>query len=250
LSTLDDHLSGLPGHAPVGPRQAGLDSQVGEAAASIEHLPSDTLTERRTGSASALIWEVAQTVLLTIAIFIGVRMVVQNFRVEGASMDPTLRSGQFILANKAEYWRADGTPIEQLVPATRATSPLHYVFGGPTRGDIIVFVPPGQNDKDYIKRVIGLPGDEIRISQGRVSVNGEQLDEPYILHRAGYDMPATRVPADSYFVLGDNRPNSSDSHLGWFVPADRILGRAWVSYWPPDLWGMVPRVAYANVSER
>ena len=117
-------------------------------------------------------------------------------------MDPTLKSGQFILANKAEYWRLDGTPLQFLFAPSFTNSSLRYVFGGPTRGDIVVFLPPGQNDKDYIKRVIGLPGDEVRISQGRVFVNGRQLAEPYVANRSPSDMDARRVPGRFVFRPG------------------------------------------------
>jgi len=197
----------------------------------------------------ALVWEVAQTVLLTVAIFLSVRLVVQNFRVEGASMDPTLRSGQFLLINKVTYARVDSTPLEQLVPSKKSPSMAHYVFGGPSRGDIIVFRSPGSADKDFIKRLIGLPGETVKIQDGRVFINGIELDEPYVTHHATYDLDSKKIPSDSYFVLGDNRPNSSDSHLGWFVPADSIIGRSWVSYWPPNLWGVIQPAAYANVDQ-
>ena len=185
----------------------------------------------------ALIWEVAQTVLLTVAIFLSVRLVVQNFRVEGASMDPTLHSGQFLLINKVTYTRVDGTPLEQVVPTKKSPSAAHYVFGGPSRGDIIVFRSPGSADKDFIKRVIGLPGETVKIQDGRVFINGIELDEPYVTHHATYDLDSQKVPSDSYFVLGDNRPNSSDSHVWGFVPADNLVGKAWFAYWPPGDWG-------------
>ncbi|MDP8921619.1 MAG: signal peptidase I [Chloroflexota bacterium] len=202
--------------------------------------------ESRGDSARALTWEIIQTVLLTIVIFLAVRSVVQNFRVEGASMDPTLRTGQYLLINKVLYARADGTPLEWAVQDRTPNDAPNFVFGGPERGDIIVFRAPGQSDKDFIKRVIGLPGESVRIEDGRVFINGKPLDEPYITHRATYDLDQKVVPPGSYFVLGDNRPNSSDSHLGWFVPANNIIGKAWVSYWPPTRWGVMPAQAYAE----
>jgi signal peptidase I len=196
------------------------------------------------------VWEVVQTILLTVAIFLAVRLVIQNFRVEGASMDPNFHSGQFILANRLIYARIDGTPLERFVssdqPGKSRGAPL-YVFHGPQRGDVIVFISPGSNDKDFIKRVIGLPGETVKITDGRVFVNGQELDEPYVYHRAHYDMEAKRVPSDSYFVLGDNRPNSSDSHVFGAITADSIIGQAWISYWPPDYWGMIDSANYANV---
>ncbi|MGE3270244.1 MAG: signal peptidase I [Chloroflexota bacterium] len=203
-------------------------------------------SESRGDSARSLVWEIVQTVLLTIAIFLAVRSVVQNFRVEGASMDPTLHTGQYLLINKVLYARADGTLLANLVPDRTPQDTPNFIFGGPTRGDVIVFLSPGQTDKDFIKRVIGLPGETVRIVNGQVFVNGKPLDEPYITHRATYDLEAKVVPPGQYFVLGDNRPNSSDSHLGWFVPANNLIGKAWVSYWPPTDWGVMSAAAYQD----
>ena len=215
----------------------------------------DTRVDERRRSRSgqsmrSLAWELLQTVLLTVVIFFSVRAVVQNFRVEGASMEPTLQTGQYLLINKAAYFRVEeASPLARVVPGTEQGS-TRYVFGGPERGDIVVFEAPTQQGKDFIKRVIGLPGDMVQVKSGKVYVNGQLLDEPYLEFHATYNFPISgqpvRVPDDSYFVLGDNRPNSSDSHLGWFVPVDNLIGKAWVSYWPPAHWGVMPHAAYAN----
>jgi signal peptidase I len=194
----------------------------------------------RVGSARAsraIAREVAQTALLIVLLFVGVRGLVQNFRVEGPSMLPTLTSGQFLWVNKAAYFQLEH----------------HFVFGGPQRGDIAVLVPPGeQEDFDLIKRVIGLPGDKLLIERGQVWINGQPLDEPYIQFRAPYNFPAAgqpiTIPDGQYFVLGDNRANSRDSHLGWLVPSENLVGRAWLSYWPPAAWGVMPSVAYAGLT--
>ena len=175
--------------------------------------------------------EVAQTALLVVLMFIGVRVVVQNFRVEGPSMQPTLTTGEFLWVNKAAYLRLNG----------------QYVLGGPKRGDIVVLRSPDTSeDVDLIKRIIGMPGDQLRIEHGEVFINGQSLDEPYIRFQASYNYAEASVPADQYFVLGDNRPNSRDSHFGWFVPAQNLVGRAWLSYWPPADWGLTPGAAYAT----
>lgn len=102
-----------------------------------------------------------------------------------------------------------------------------------------MFEAPGGTDRDFIKRVIGLPGEEVKIVHGKVYINGQPLNEPYLVHLATYDLEPRRVPEGNYFVLGDNRPNSSDSHLGWYVPVSSIIGKAWFSYWPPATWGPV-----------
>jgi signal peptidase I len=176
--------------------------------------------------------ELLQTFALMVALFIGIRGLVQNFRVEGPSMQPTLTSGQYLWVNKAAYLELDG----------------HFVLGGPQRGDIAV-LRPANEDVDLIKRVIGLPGDRVMIRNGDVFINDQPLDEPYIHFSAGYSYPIDGkplvVPPAQYFVLGDNRANSRDSHLGWFVPAENLVGRAWLTYWPPASWGLMPSVAYA-----
>jgi signal peptidase I len=179
--------------------------------------------------------ELLQTGLLMVLLFLSVRVVLQNFRVEGPSMQPTLTTGEFLWVNKAAYFRWNG----------------QYPLGGPTRGDIAVLRSPEPGDDvDLIKRIIGLPGDRLLVKHGEVFINGQTLEEPYIHFQASYDYPASgedvTVPAGQYFVLGDNRANSRDSHFGWFVPADNLVGRAWLSYWPPADWGITPAVAYAT----
>ena len=176
-----------------------------------------------------------QTAVLVVLMFLSVRIIMQNFRVEGPSMQPTLSTGEFLWVNKAAYFRWNG----------------QYVLGGPQRGDIAVLRSPDTGeDLDLIKRIIGLPGDHVRIQRGEVYVNDQLLDEPYIRFQATYNFPSDGgqaiVPSGQYLVLGDNRPNSRDSHFGWFVPADNLIGRAWLSYWPPAAWGVMPGVAYAT----
>ena len=123
-------------------------------------------------------------------------------------MRPTLQPGEFLLVNR-----------------------VAYKLGKPSIGDIVVFHAPGVSELDYIKRVIALPGDSVRISDGIVYVNEQPLYEPYIADQPNYTGEWV-VPSDEYFVLGDNRNNSSDSHLWGFVPKDDIVGRALLIYWP------------------
>jgi len=129
--------------------------------------------------------------------------------VEGQSMLPSLWPGQLIVVNRLAYSN------------TRHT--------GPGRGDMVVFRHRAPGYSDYlIKRVIAIPGDLVQIQTGQVVVNGERLDEPYVLATDDYTYPigggGLRVPEDAYFVLGDNRPASADSHLGWFVSSEDLLG--------------------------
>jgi signal peptidase I len=200
------------------------------------------------GSVRPLLVEILQTVLLTLVIFMGVRGVVQNFKVDGASMEPTLHSGQYLLINKVSYFRLDSLPeaVTERLGVQAAGEEPAYLFGGPERGDIIVFRFPGRPERDFIKRVIGVPGDVIEIDRGRVYVNGDMLQEEYIRTQPTYSVPTQTVPAGQYFVLGDNRPNSSDSHIWGYVPADNVIGKAWVSYWPPEQWGIVAESGIAS----
>ena len=190
-----------------------------------------------------LAWELLQTIVLTLAIFLGVRSVVQNFRVEGASMEPTLETAQYLLISKASYFHVEGTPLDRFLPTTHQGS-TDYLFGGPQRGDVVVFKAPTQPDKDFIKRIIGLPGDTVLIKNGQVIVNGAPLDEAYIHYPATYTYPfdgqPKQIPDGNYFVLGDNRPNSSDSHLGWVVPGRQPDRQSVDPYWPPTDWGIMP----------
>ncbi len=188
--------------------------------------------------------DVLETLLLTVLIFLIVRSVVQNFKVEGRSMEPTLHNGQYLLINKATYWRLDGSILSKLNPGAEASNGSanqgsHYLFSPPQRGDIIVFRYPKDTSRDFIKRVIGVPGDVVEIRNGLVYVNGQALDERYIAAPPNYPMAPERVPPGNFFVLGDNRNNSSDSHVWGLVPESDIIGKAWFSYWPVDSWGVV-----------
>jgi signal peptidase I len=170
---------------------------------------------------SHLLREIVETVLLTAAIFLLVNAATGRFRIEGNSMEPNLHDGEYVLIDK-----------------------ISYLLHPPERGDVVVFVPPN-NERDYIKRVIGLPGDTVEIKGGQVYVNGIALDEPYLQNLTRADMPARIVEEGRYFVMGDNRNNSSDSRSFGSITPQSIVGRAWLVYWPPSDWGTVPHHTYA-----
>ncbi len=113
----------------------------------------------------------------------------------------------------------------------------------PDRGDIVVFHFPIDPDQDFIKRVIGLPGDDIEIDSGEVRVNDEVLIEPYIASAPSY-VGAWHVPDNQIFVLGDNRNNSSDSHVWGVVPRENLIGKAIMIYWPPTSWALIEHVQF------
>lgn len=199
--------------------------------------------------------ELFETAIFVLLVFFIVRGVVQNFKIEGQSMEPNLHTGQYILVNKIVYFHFDLNAPLRLLPGNRALpSKIVYPFHMPHRGEIIVFEYPRDRSKDYIKRVIGLPGDHIQVKDGRVYVNDTPLYEPYLTDptdcRIGdecADSKMITVPAGSVYVFGDNRLNSSDSREWNELPLDRIIGKAWVSYWPTDQLGVITHAGYPGV---
>jgi signal peptidase I len=167
------------------------------------------------------IGELAEVAIIAIILFMVARIAVQNFRVNGLSMEPSLQNNEFILVDKVTYH-----------------------FSPPHRGDIIVFKYPYKN-VDFIKRIIGLPGDRVSIHGSYVYVNGKRMSEGYIKAKPDYTMTtipnqtSNVVPSGEYFVLGDNRNNSDDSHLWGLLPRQNIIGRALISYWPPQDFGFL-----------
>jgi signal peptidase I len=167
-----------------------------------------------------VIREVLETVILTVIIFFLIQTVVRNFRVVGTSMEPNLHDSQYLIVDK-----------------------IGYRLGEPQRGDVIVFEPPNRPGEDYVKRVVGVSGDLVEVQNGQVLINSQPIDEPYVVYAGSYSMSPRRVGANELFVLGDNRNSSSDSHNWGMLLQDKVVGRAWISYWPPDLWGVIPRDA-------
>ena len=186
--------------------------------------------------------EVAETLLLAALIFLAIRGIpggsggaLANFRVEGASMEPSLDNGEYLIVNKLTYAEIDLTIFDWLPFFDSGDNPVHHLWDSPDRGDVIVFRSPRNVDRDFIKRIIGVPGDTVTIDRdtGAVMVNGEILDEPYIRGKTtclGSCGPWV-VPERAYFVMGDNRQNSSDSRQGWFAPEENIIGKALLTYW-------------------
>lgn len=205
---------------------------------------------------SSLAREVIETALLALIIFVAVRAVVLNFKVDGLSMVPSFENGEMLLVNRNAYREMDGWDFIDWIPGVdeRNGDPL-FDFGKPERGDVVVFKPlaPGQ-DKPYIKRTIGLPGDQVSIRDDGVYVNGVVLDEPYLEGRTTNCRTGKpeycddfTVPEGTVFVLGDNRNNSEDSRYFGPVPEDRIIGKAWLTYFPVGLFGTVPHHDYPEL---
>ena len=198
--------------------------------------------------------EILETLLLALVIFVGVRLLVLNFRVDGLSMFPNLVNREMLLVNRNAYAHFDVNAVLDVLPGEdHADSRNVYPFDPPERGDIIVFNPPAESDKPYIKRIIGLPGDVVSIHDGNVFINDQVLDEPYIdtgITDCLGGCETVTVPSGSIFVLGDNRNNSSDSRVFGPVKISSIVGKAWFTYWPADDIGLVPHYDYPGIRER
>ena len=216
--------------SPALPMDGRPDARSGETAT-----PAPTARNQ----AGRAVREIVETLLLAALIFFLVRLVVLNFRVDGESMLPNLDDGQMLLVNRNAYQYFD------------FGGELYYPFDPPERGDVIVFQPPTGSDKPYIKRIIGLPGEEVTFGDGKVFIDGEVLDEDYIDERtrcnaARSDGCDVVVPDGYVYVLGDHRTNSSDSRAFGAVPIENIVGKAWLSYWPANDVGLVPHETYAR----
>lgn len=195
--------------------------------------PDEPQAEPETVSARqelrSFLWEIIETLALAVILFVVINLVSARVRVEGFSMLPTLDNGQYVLVSR-----------------------LTGVFGGYQRGDVVVFRPPmhpdenflrhflglpnfGDDFEDYIKRIVGLPGETVRVSSGAVYIDGVLLIEPYTAAPPEYD-GEWQVPEGNLFVLGDNRNNSADSHQWGLLPEKNVLGKALLIYWPFADW--------------
>ena len=165
---------------------------------------------------SHLAREIIETVALTLIIFLVIRFAIQSYRVSGPSMEPGLNNDEYVIVNK-----------------------MAYLFHTPERGDVIVFHFPLNTSEDFIKRIIAVPGDTVKVDSTHVWVDGVLLNEPYISAHANPLAETWKVPANEYFVLGDNRPVSDDSRDWGFVPKDYIVGKAAIVYWPLKNWEFI-----------
>lgn len=181
------------------------------------------------GRLGSFFLDIIQTVVLAIAIFlIAYLFLFQPHQVQGHSMDPNFADGEYLLTDK-----------------------LSYRFGKPERGDVIVFAAPPSKRDDYIKRIVGLPGESVMISNNKILINKDVLDEKYIPEDfvtrpgayLGPDTPIT-LKENEYFVVGDNRDHSSDSRSWGPINRKDIVGKAWFVYWPPSEVGKIPGVSY------
>lgn len=220
--------------------------------------PQESDSNSREKKKSGAFREIVETAILAILIFVLVRSVVLNFKVEGSSMLPTMNNGEMILVNRNAYREFNIGDLVDWIPGVPEQNWFTIVdWGEPQRGDVVVFTPPEPGDqKPYIKRVIGLPGDHIQITEDlAVRVNGIEIDEPYIgdyrnecVRVTNFPYCDLTVPEGHYFVMGDHRNNSQDSRYFSVVEEDRIIGKAWLIYWPLDSFGTVNHPDYEELN--
>lgn len=193
------------------------------------------LIEARTGhkpKLGSLVREAVETTLIAVAIFVGVNAVTARFRIDGTSMEHTLHHGQYVIVNR-----------------------ISYKLRAPQPGDVVVFVPPKYKpsafwqrlfglpgETDFIKRIIGKPGDTVQIADGKLYLNDSLVHEPY-LHESmrNHGEHTWVLGLDEYFVLGDNRNFSKDSRdkdIGP-IPIDQVVGKVWAVYYPLRDWKLV-----------
>jgi signal peptidase I len=163
------------------------------------------------------LWDVVETILLALILYFAIDAVFARVRVENISMETTFMPGDVLVVNK-----------------------LAYKLGDYQTGDVVIFHNPNYEKEDFIKRIIGTPGDTVVIKGGKVYVNGNELQEKYISQPPIYE-GEWRVPNDALFVLGDNRNESSDSHVWGFVPLKDVVGKALFVYWP---WNAITIISY------
>jgi signal peptidase I len=181
-----------------------------------EEAPEPGEPSQEENSVKRFFIDLLETIVLAVVLFFAINAVSARVRVDGFSMVPTLQDGEYVLVNRLAY----------------------HNNSLPDRGDIIVFVSPQTPDLDLIKRVIGLPGDTVKILDGVVQVNGHALDEPYIAAAPVYSGEWS-VPEGKLFVLGDNRNDSSDSHAWGLLPVENVIGKAILIYWPIPEWNLI-----------
>jgi signal peptidase I len=183
---------------------------------SYDELPQPAIPARQ-----SFLREMMETLLLVVAIFTLVNLSTARFVVEGSSMEPNFQTDEFVIVSR-----------------------LAYIIGEPERGDVVVFHYDEDTNRDFIKRIVGLPGEYIEVIDGRVHVNGVILAEPYIETFCNCRDRDWLLGEDEFFVLGDNRNSSQDSFDFGPIDRDQIVGRAWIRYWPPEAWRIIPHHDY------
>ncbi len=189
--------------------------------------------------------DIIEAVVLAAVVFLLLQTTVRNFKVDGSSMDPTLEHGQYLLVNRLLYLQIDLERLSKIVPFWKAEEQSsRFAIRAPKRGEIVVFQFPRDPSKDFVKRVVGLPGEAIEMKDGRVIVDGNVLEEPYLIAKDNSNKDRVKLREGEYYVLGDNRTHSNDSRSWGPVPEANLRGKVWMVYWP------VPEIQILNILDR
>jgi signal peptidase I len=183
------------------------------------------MEEAPPSGARRILLEIIETIVLALVLFMAINFLTARIRVDGSSMEPNFHDGDYVIVNR-----------------------MAYRLGDIQRGDVIVFPYPLHEEDDYIKRVIGLPGDHVAVYGGVVYVNAEALSEPYIMEKPDTDLAEVIVPDGYVYVMGDNRNASSDSRSWGPLKIEKIIGKAVFRYWPFSTMGLIahPDLAVAS----
>jgi signal peptidase I len=202
---------------PPSPVEQGTDTD-GEGGEENEQEDSETPPQAQTGRTGfkTLLFDVLETLLLTIVIYAALSTFIGRYKVLSVSMEPTLHEGQYLLISKQ----------------TQKIWPLK-------RGDVVVFQYPRNLKKNYIKRVIGLPGEKVKFRNNKLYINDELVPEPWLSRQTQGTSGEWQLGEDEYFVMGDNRSNSSDSRAWGPVNSRLIIGKSLLCYWPVECWGLI-----------
>ncbi len=239
MITEDNMFDGVPSQPhPITPEAATAVPQLAPVPAVMppQTVPKN-MVEPPPSTFAVVMREILETILLTAIIFFAVNAVTGRFKIEGSSMYRTFEHGEYILVNR-----------------------LSYAIGDMKRGDVIVFVPPGHpegtffdrligrgGETDYIKRIVGMPGDVVEISNSAVTINGMLVQEPYINELINpLQQGRWELTDDQFFVMGDNRNFSADSRSPSVGPIsqDRVVGKVLLTYFPISSWSMIDHYRY------
>ena len=179
-----------------------------------------------------IIREIAETFLVVMLVFLALQITVRTYQVEGSSMAPTMDHTDYVLVNKIVYTKFQKNVLSNFLPfVDMASKEVMFPFHTPQRGEIVIFKYPQDETREFVKRVVGIPGDLVEIKKGYVYVNSEKITEEYVSYRDNGSTRKYKVGSYSYFVLGDDRISSNDSRDWGVVPAKNIVGKPWFILW-------------------
>ena len=208
-----------------------------------DYLPEGVLALPDEHAIRRFLLDIAETLALAVLLFVMVQALAQNYVVTGSSMEPSIHDNELIIVNKAIYFSINRDLLDDYLPFVDLPEGDDvYLFHAPQRGEVIVLNAPGQDNLDLIKRIIGMPGDTIGFDNrgGPIRINGAEIAETWFFEGQRTNGRDIVLGAGEYFVMGDNRRSSQDSRHWGTIGRDNIVGKALLSYWPPEDIGLSP----------